>query len=300
MIEQLSSDSQDKLIVFGAKQIRRLWVDDQWYFSIVDIVAALTDSDAPSKYWTAMKRREEKASGFQLSTICRQLKLTSADGKSYKTEAVNTEAAFRIIQSIPSPKAEPFKRWLAQVGYERVQEIENPELAQQRMRQLFKAKGYPDDWIEKRVRGIAVRDELTDEWQKRGIAEQKDFAILTSEISKATFGVTPADYKKLKGLKRENLRDHMTDLELIFTMLGEAATTEIARNKDAQGFTENHLAARDGGTVAGDARRQLEIKSGKKVVTANNYLIDKPKPKLPSKSEKVEQHYLIESEHKLT
>ncbi len=156
MIEQLSSDYQDKLIVFGAKQIRRLWVDDQWYFSIVDIVAALTDSDAPSKYWTAMKRREENASGFQLSTICRQLKLTSADGKSYKTEAVNTEAAFRIIQSIPSPKAEPFKRWLAQVGYERVQEIENPELAQQRMRQLFKEKGYPDDWIEKRVRGIAA------------------------------------------------------------------------------------------------------------------------------------------------
>jgi prophage antirepressor-like protein len=286
MIEQLSSDSHDKLIVFGAKQIRRLWVDDQWYFSIVDIVAALTESDAPSKYWTAMKRREEKASGFQLSTICRQLKLTSADGKSYKTEAVNTEAAFRIIQSIPSPKAEPFKRWLAQVGYERVQEIENPELAQQRMRQLFKEKGYPDDWIEKRVRGIAIRDELTDEWQFRGIAEQKDFAILTSEISKATFGVTPADYKKLKGLKRENLRDHMTDLELIFTMLGEAATTEIARNKDAQGFTENQLAARDGGTVAGDARRQLEVKSGKKVITANNYLTDKPQPKLSSKSEK--------------
>jgi hypothetical protein len=156
------------------------------------------------------------------------------------------------------------------------------------MRQLFKAKGYPDDWIEKRVRGIAVRDELTDEWQKRGIAKQKDFAIFTSEISKATFGVTPADYKKLKGLKRENLRDHMTDLELIFTMLSEAATTEIARNKDAQGFTENQIAARDGGTIAGDARRQLEIKSGKKVVTANNYLTDKPKPKLPPKTKKSE------------
>jgi hypothetical protein len=232
-----------------------------------------------------MKRREEKASGFQLSTICRQLKLAAADGKNYKTEAVNTKAAFRIIQSIPSPKAEPFKRWLAQVGYERVQEIENPELAQQRMRQLFKEKGYPDDWIEKRVRGIAVRDELTGEWQKRGIAEQKDFAILTAEISKAAFGVTPSDYKKLKGLKRENLRDHMTDLELIFTMLGGAATTEIARNKDAQGFTENQLATHDGGTVAGNARRQLEAKSGKKVITANNYLTDKPKPKLLPKSE---------------
>ena len=285
MIKDLASNSEDKLIVFGAKQIRRTWVDDQWYFSIIDIIAALTDSDAPSKYWTAMKRREEKANGFQFSTICRQLKFPSADGKSYKTEAVNTESAFSIIQSIPSPKAEPFKRWLAQVGYERVQEIENPELAQQRMRQLFKEKGYPDDWIEKRVRGIAVRDELTGEWQKRGIAEQKDFAILTAEISKATFGVTPSDYKKLKGLRRENLRDHMTDLELIFTMLGEAATTELARTKDAQGFTENQVAARDGGTVAGNARRQLEEKSGKKVVTANNYLTDKPKPKLPPKSE---------------
>lgn len=285
MSNQLTPDSQGKIIVFGAKQIRRMFMDGEWFFSVVDVIAALTDSDAPSKYWTAMKRREEKTTGFQFSTICRQLKLTSADGKSYKTDAVNTEAAFRIIQSIPSPKAEPFKRWLAQVGYERVQEIENPELAQQRMRQLFKDKGYPDDWIEKRVRGIAVRDELTGEWQKRGIADQKDFAILTSEISKAAFGVTPSDYKKLKGLKRENLRDHMTDLELIFTMLGEAATTEIARNKDAQGFKSNQLAARDGGTVAGDARRQLEAKSGRKVITRDNYLTDKPKPKLPPKSE---------------
>ena len=285
MSEEFPVNPHGKIIVFGAKQIRRIWHEEQWYFSIVDIVSALTDSDNPRNYWNMMKARELKQSEAQLSTFCVQLKLTSADGKAYKTDCVNTESAFRIIQSIPSPKAEPFKRWLAQVGYERVQEIENPELAQQRMRQLFKDKGYPDDWIEKRVRGIAVRDELTDEWQKRGIAEQKDFAILTSEISKATFGVTPADYKKLKGLKRENLRDHMTDLELIFTMLGEAATTEIARNKDAQGFTENQLAARDGGTVAGDARRQLEIKSGKKVVTANNYLTDKPKPKLPPKSE---------------
>ncbi|MSQ28014.1 MAG: hypothetical protein EXR51_07750 [Dehalococcoidia bacterium] len=187
------------MIVFGAKQIRREWVDDQWFFSVVDIIGALTDSDAPSKYWTAMKRREEKTSGIQLSTICRQLKLTSADGKSYRTEAVNTEAAFRIIQSIPSPRAEPFKRWLAEVGYQRVQEIENPELAQQRMRKLYQDKGYPDDWVEKRVRGINVRGELTSEWHKRGIKDQRDFAILTGEISKATFGLTPADYKKLSG-----------------------------------------------------------------------------------------------------
>ena len=283
MSEQLPADSQGKIIVFGASQIRRAWVDDQWYFSVIDIVGALTDSASPPKYWDAMKRREKAGAGVDLSTFCRKVALTGADGKTYKSDGVNTEAAFRIIQSIPSPKAEPFKRWLAEVGYQRVQEIENPELAQQRMRGLYKEKGYPDDWIEKRVRGIAVRDELTGEWQKRGIADQQDFAILTAEISQATFGVTPTQYKKLKGLQRENLRDHMNDLELIFTMLGEAATTEIARNKDAQGFLKNKRAAREGGAVAGSARRQLEAKSGRKVVTSENYLIDKPKPKLPSK-----------------
>ncbi|HZL36946.1 MAG TPA: Bro-N domain-containing protein [Tepidisphaeraceae bacterium] len=284
MSEKLPKDAQGAMIVFGATTIRRKWVDAQWYFSVVDIIAALTDSNNPRNYWNMLKAREAKASGVQLSTFCVQLKLTSADGKAYKTECANTQSAFRIIQSIPSPKAEPFKRWLAQVGYERVQEIENPELAQQRMRELYKEKGYPDDWIEKRVRGIAVRDELTDEWKKRGIEAQKDFAILTAEISKATFGLTPADYKKLKGLKRENLRDHMTDLELIFTMLGEAATTEIARNKDARGFQKNKHAAHEGGAVAGNARRQLESKSGRKVIVADNYLSDKPKPKLPGAS----------------
>ncbi|MEO5656366.1 MAG: BRO family protein [Nitrospiria bacterium] len=285
MSEEFSVDSQGQMVVFGAKQIRRTWHQEQWYFSVVDIIAALTDSDNPRNYWSMMKARERKQSDVQLSTLCVQLKLTSSDGKAYNTDCVNTEAAFRIIQSIPSPKAEPFKRWLAQVGRERIQEIENPELAQQRMRELYKEKGYPDEWIEKRVRGIAVRDELTGEWQKRGVANQKDFAILTAEISKATFGVTPTQYKTLKGLQRENLRDHMTDLELIFTMLGEAATTEIARNKDAQGFLKNKRAAREGGSVAGNARRQLEAKSGRKVVTTENYLTDKPKPGLPSKSE---------------
>ena len=283
--EQLPADSRGKMVVFGAKQIRRVWHEEQWFFSVVDIIAVLTDSDNPRNYWNMMKARERKESEVQLSTLCVQLKLTSSDGKSYKTDCVNIEAAFRIIQSIPSPKAEPFKRWLAKVGYERVQEIENPELAQQRMRELYRQKGYPDDWIEKRVRSIAVRDELTDEWRQRGVREQNEFAILTAEISKATFGVTPSQYKKLKGLQRENLRDHMTDLELIFTMLGEAATTEIARNKDAQGFVPNKRAAREGGTVAGSARRQLEAKSGRKVVTRQNYLADKPKPKLPPKSE---------------
>jgi hypothetical protein len=276
MSEELPTDSQGKIIVFGARQIRRAWVDEQWYFSVVDIVGALTDSASPPKYWDAMKRREKASSGFDLSTLCRKVRLTGADGKTYASDAVNTESAFRIIQSIPSPKAEPFKRWLAEVGYQRVQEIENPELAQQRMRDLYKAKGYPDDWIEKRVRGIAVRDELTGEWKKRGVKENKEFGILTAEISKATFGLTPSDYKKLKGLKRENLRDHMTDLELIFTMLGEAATTEIARNKDARGFNQNQRAAREGGFVAGNARRQLEAKSGKRVITRQNHLPGKP------------------------
>jgi prophage antirepressor-like protein len=283
--EQLPADSRGKMVVFGAKQIRRVWHEGQWFFSVVDIVAVLTDSDNPRNYWNMMKARERKQSEVQLSTLCVQLKLTSSDGKSYKTDCVNVEAAFRLIQSIPSPKAEPFKRWLAKVGYERVQEIENPELAQQRMRELYQQKGYPADWIEKRVRSIAVRDELTDEWRERGVREQNEFAILTAEISKATFGVTPSQYKKLKGLERENLRDHMTDLELIFTMLGEAATTEIARNKDAQGFVPNKRAAQEGGTVAGNARRQLEAKSGRRVTTRQNYLADKPKPKLPPKSE---------------
>jgi len=279
MSEELPAGSQGKMIVFGSSQIRRAWVDDQWYFSVIDIVGALTDSASPPKYWDAMKRREKAGSGVDLSTLCRKVALTGADGKTYKSDGVNTESAFRIIQSIPSPKAEPFKRWLAEVGHQRIQEIENPELAQQRMRDLYKEKGYPDDWIEKRVRGIAVRDELTGEWRKRGVQEQRDFAILTAEISKATFGVTPTQYKQLKGLKRENLCDHMTDLELIFTMLGEAATTEIARNKNAQGLVANKKAAREGGSVAGSARRQLETKSGRKVITRANYLAEKPKPK---------------------
>jgi prophage antirepressor-like protein len=282
MSKGLPANSQGTIIVFGARQIRRTWHDEQWFFSVVDIIGALTDSPNPRDYWYRMKRREKESSDVELSTLCRQLKLTSADGKSYMTEVVNTESAFRIIQSIPSPKAEPFKRWLAQVGYQRVQEIENPELAQQRMVELYKQKGYPADWIDKRVRSIAIRDELTDEWKQRGINERKDFAILTAEISKATFGLTPTQYKDLKGLDRENLRDHMTDLELIFTMLGEAATTEIARTRDAQGFAPNKAAARDGGTIAGNARRQLEHKSGKRVVTRQNYLMDKPRPSLPS------------------
>ncbi len=199
--------------------------------------------------------------------------MIAIDGKRRKIQCANVEGLLRLIQSIPSPKAEPFKLWLAKVGQERLEEIENPELAQKRMRETYKAKGYSDEWIEKRVRGIAIRDELTGEWKQRGVKEGKEFAILTAEISKATFGVAPGDYKKLKGLTKpqENLRDHMTDLELIFTMLGEASTTEIARNKDAQGFPQNEKAAIEGGTVAGNARKALEKKSGRKVITSQNY-----------------------------
>ena len=266
---------ETKIALFQRKEIRKTLHENEWWFVITDVVAALTDSVNPSGYLKDMRRREPALAeafkgGGQIATPL-GLEFDTAGGRQL-LQCWNTEGIFRLIQSIPSPKAEPFKRWLARVGYERVQEIENPELATKRTRALYKAKGYSDDWIEKRMRSIAIRDELTDEWKKRGVKEQRDYAILTAEISKAAFGLTPADYAKLKGLKRENLRDHMTDLELIFSMLGEAATTEIARNKDVQGFPENKQAARDGGTVAGSARRDLETKSGRKVVTRENFL----------------------------
>lgn len=268
-----------KLVVFQDKEIRRLLVDNVWYFAVVDVIGALTDSDKPRDYWYRMKKRELDASGIELSTFCRQLKLESSDGKKYLTEMANTEGLFRIIQSIPSPKAEPFKRWLAKVGYERVQEIEDPELATARTRELYRAKGYSEAWIEKRMRGIAVRAELTEEWKQRGVGEAPEYAILTAEISKAAFGMTPSEYKEFKGLERENLRDHMTDLELIFSMLGEAATTEIARTRDAQGFAENRTAARKGGTIAGDAREKLEVETGGHVSSRENYLLEPEKKK---------------------
>jgi DNA-damage-inducible protein D len=260
----------DKLIVFQDKKIRRKWFNDEWYFSVIDVVFALTDSPRPRQYWGKIKDREFEK--LELSPIWIQLKLKSSDGKKYLTDCANTESMFRIIQSIPSKKAEPFKSWLAKVGYERVEEIENPELAQKRMRELYRQKGYSDEWIEKRVRGIAIRDELTNEWDKRDVKTKKEFSILTAEISKATFGITPKEYKKVKSLKKENLRDHMDDLELIFTMLGEASTTKIARKKDAQGFKENKEAAKKGGNVAGVARKELEKESGEKVVNSENYL----------------------------
>ncbi len=268
------------LAIFKGKKIRRTIYSNEWWFSVVDVVQSLTDSVNPNDYWFKMKIRVKNDDGFQLSTICRQLKLESSDGKKYITDCANTEGIFRIIQSIPSPKAEPFKMWLAKVGYERVQEIEDPELATKRTRALYQAKGYSESWIEKRMRGIAIREELTDEWQKRGAKEQKDYEILTAEISKATFGVTPIEYKKLKGIKRENLRDHMDDFELIFTMLGERSTTEIHRQEKSIGVPKLKSDANRGGKIAGNARKELENELGKTIVSKKNYLSQKKSIKL--------------------
>ncbi len=260
-----------QVALFQKKEIRKILHEGEWWFSVVDIVQALTDSVNSRDYWFKMKIRVQSEDGIQLSTLCRQLKLESSDGKKYETDCANTEGIFRIIQSIPSPKAEPFKRWLARVGYERVQEIENPELATKRTRMLYKLKGYSEDWIEKRMRGIAIREELTDEWKNRGVREQRDYEILTAEISKATFGVTPGQYKKLKGLKRENLRDHMDDFELIFSMLGERSTTEIHRTENSRGLPKLKSDAKAGGAIAGGARKQLEKRLGRSVVSEKNF-----------------------------
>ena len=265
-----------RIALFEGRQIRKIIYNDEWWFSVVDVIEALTGSINPRDYWFKMKIRVNEEGGFQLSTICRQLKLKAPDKKMRSTDCANTEGVFRIIQSIPSPKAEPFKRWLAKVGYERVKEIENPELAQERMKQIYVQKGYPQDWIDKRLRGIAIRQNLTDEWKERGVGRQIDFSILTAEISKATFGITPTEYKKLKRLERENLRDHMTDLELIFTMLGERVTTEISQTEKPQTLSGNKQVARRGGRVAGNARQETEKEIGRSVVTRKNYL---PKPK---------------------
>jgi len=269
MVEEEKEDTH--IALFKGKAIRRKLVSNRWYFSIIDVVEALTESERPRKYWADLKSNLIKE-GFEVSAFIGQLKLIAEDGKLRETDCADTEGIFRIIQSIPSKKAEPFKRWLARVGYERVQEIENPELAQERMKKLYELKGYSKEWIEKRLRGIAIRQELTDEWKNRGIQQEIEFAILTNEISKATFGKTVEEYKELKKLKRENLRDHMDDLELIFTMLGEAATTRIAKTKDVQGLEENKIAAQQGGEVAGNARRELEEKTGESVLVEDNFL----------------------------
>jgi len=270
--------------LFQSQQVRTFWdkIEEKWYFAIVDIIEILAESTKPRDYWYRLKKRARE-SGIELSTNCRQLKMKAKDGKMRDTEIADTETLLRIIQSIPSPKAEPFKRWLAKVGYERLEEIENPELASKRTREIYKTKGYSDEWIEKRMRSIAIRDELTDEWKKRGVKERIEYAILTAEISKATFGLTPSQYREVKGLKRQNLRDHMSDLELIFSMLGEASTTKVARAKDAKGFTENKYAARIGGKIAGNARKELEKESGENIISSENYLQEKKTVKIKGK-----------------
>ena len=265
-----SSQPERRIALFQKREVRRTIHNNEWWFVVEDVVLALMESRDPKQYIQRMKQRDPELQKGWVQIV--HTLSVPTDGGPQPMLCANTEGLFRIIQSIPSQKAEPFKRWLAKVGYERIQEIEDPELATKRTRALYKAKGYSDDWIEKRMRSIAIRDELTDEWKKRGVKERVEYAILTGEISKATFGMTPAEYAEFKDLKRENLRDHMNDLELIFSMLGEAATTEIARNRDAQGFPHNKQAARNGGTVAGNARRELEAKSGRKVVTSENYL----------------------------
>ena len=276
-------DTLNRIAIFRGKKIRKTIFLNEWWFSVIDVVEALTGTDRSRKYWSDLKAKLSDEGCVEVSEKIGQLKLEAPDGKMRETDCANTETVFRIIQTIPSPKAEPFKMWLAKVGYERVQEIEDPELATKRTRALYKAKGYPDSWIEKRMRGIVIREELTEEWQQRGARAKRDYEILTSEISKAAFGVTPKEYKNLKGLERENLRDHMDDFELIFTMLGERSTTEIHRNENSQGVPKLKKDANRGGGVAGVARKELEKEIGRSVVTKTNFLPKSNKPRLIKK-----------------
>lgn len=258
------------IALFGQKEIRRIWHDERWFFCIVDIITVLTDSKNSAWYLKDMRRRDPflfKGWG-QIAT---PLVIETRWWKQ-KVNCSDTEGILRIIQSVPSPKAEPFKRWLAKVGFERIQEIEDPELAMKRMRGIYEAKGYPKDWIDKRERGVAVRHTLTDEWKERGVKEWLEYALLTDEIYQATFGMGAKEYKAFKGIKRENLRDHMTDLELIFTMLGEASTTEIIQVADSKGFKESEVASKKWGKIAGDARKKLEVETGKRIISKENYL----------------------------
>ncbi|MEI6346829.1 MAG: Bro-N domain-containing protein [Bacteroidota bacterium] len=266
--------------LFESKQIRSVWdeANQKWYFSVQDVIEILAESNDPKQYIKKMLSRDNLLKS-NWGTICTPVKMKTADGKNRMIQASDTKGLLRIIQSIPSSKAEPFKLWLAQVGADRLEEIENPELATQRTRELYKLKGYPDDWIEKRMRSIAIREELTNEWKDRGVKEKIEYSILTAEISKATFGLTPSEYKVVKGLKSQNLRDHMTDLELIFSMLGEASTTAIVKTKNPKGFTQNKKVAKEGGKIAGDARVALELKTGETIISSENYLPESKKNK---------------------
>lgn len=262
----------NSLKLFQSNQIRTVWneEEEQWYFSVVDVVGALTDSTNPTDYLKKLRKRDAEL-GSYIGTSCPQVAMLTNTGKHRRTLAANTKAILRIIQSIPSPKAEPFKQWLAQVGAERIEEIENPEIAQIRAHGIYRQKGYSEEWIERRMRGIETRNELTDAWSEHGVEEGKEYAILTNEISQATFGVSIANHKAIKSLKRENLRDHMTKLELLFTELGEASTTAIVNARNPRGLKQNVQAAREGGKIAGDARKALEEKSNLSVVSNINY-----------------------------
>jgi len=274
----------NKLVVFQGKNVRRTWFNEEWWFVIEDIISVLTDSKDPKQYINKMRNRDEELSKGWVQFV--HTLPISTKGGLQDINCANTEGIFRIIQSIPSKKAEPFKQWLAEVGYDREKEIENPELAQDRVKKYYELKGYPQDWVDKRLRGIAIRQDLTDEWKERGIEKQKDFAILTAEISKATFDMTPSEYKKHKDLPKQsktNLRDHMNDLELIFTMLGERMTTEISQEEKPDTFNKNKKVAKRGGNVAGNARKNAEKELGRPVTTKQNYLPKKKKKLLEEK-----------------
>lgn len=270
------------IALFQEKTVRRVWHNGCWYFSIIDVITVLTDSNRPRKYWNDLKTKLAEEGYIEVSEKIGQLKMTAPDGKQRVTDCANSETLFRIIQSIPSPKVEPLKRWLAKVGKERLDEIENPELAMGRMQDLYEKKGYPKEWIDKRLRGIAVRQDLTDEWKERGAATRSEFAILTNEIMQGTFNLKVDEYKQVKSLSRENLRDHMTDIELILTMLAEATTTKLHRDRDTQGMEPLKKDAKDGGAVAGRTRKDIEQQTGKPVISAENFkqLTDKNPKKL--------------------
>ncbi|MFA5141533.1 MAG: Bro-N domain-containing protein [Candidatus Woesearchaeota archaeon] len=273
-------EQEKALVVFQDKNIRRVWHNDEWWYSVADIIGVLIDSEDSRTYWKVLKHRLLEEGSNETVTNCNQLKLVAEDGKMRETDCANTKSLFRIIQSIPSPKAEPFKQWLAQLGQERIEEIQNPELGQNRIRKYYELKGYPMEWIEKRIRGIAIRQELVDEWKARDVGADKEFAILTDEISLATFGKTVQEHKEFKGLNNQNLRDHMNDWELIFTMIGEKATTDIAKVKDSQGFDQNKEAAQIGGGIASHARVELEKVTGKPVISASPFLVEGKRKKM--------------------
>ena len=287
-------EQNNKIILFQEQQIRRVWHQENWYFSVLDVIEVLADTPNPTDYFKKMRKRDEGLKSY-LGTNCPQVDMVSKDGRKRKNLAANTEGVLRIIQAIPSLKAEPFKLWLAQIGQERIEEIENPELAIERIKETYLAKGYPSDWVDTRIQSIEVRKQLTDEWQKRQVQEGREYSILTAEIAKATFGLTPNEHKNIKGLERQNLRDHMTTLELIFTQLGEEMTRKLAVEKDAQGFDANATAAKQGGRAAGDARKAAEKRTGVKVVSADNFLnLEEEKKKKKSLKDDESQKLFID------